>query len=147
MHRIAWFSVFLSVPLYVSAAGPRDYLLNDAEDIERDLQMLREQSGWSERDERDQESQDVWSLDEERRTGKLEESTEQGLVQIRVDGVPVDLEDVPSRSWFAPYVRSAADLGIVSGYRGLQGCRSGGTALRIRLPSSSLRRSRSWLQA
>jgi len=49
---------------------------------------------------------------------------EKSLV-IRVNGVPVTLEDVSLLSWFAPYVRSVAQRGIVSGYKDAQGLPTG----------------------
>ncbi len=46
-------------------------------------------------------------------------------VVFRIDGVPYVLKDVPNTSWFAPYVRDAADRGIVSGYRDTNGIPTG----------------------
>lgn len=46
-------------------------------------------------------------------------------VTIKVNGVPVALEDVPVFEWFAPYVRDAAERGIVSGYKLPNGLPSG----------------------
>lgn len=42
-------------------------------------------------------------------------------VQIVVDGRTVVLTDVQQSAWFATYVRQAAELGIVSGYRDVYG--------------------------
>ena len=41
-------------------------------------------------------------------------------VTIKVDGVPVVLNDVPLTQWFAVYVRDVAEKNIVSGYRDVQ---------------------------
>ncbi len=46
-------------------------------------------------------------------------------VTIKVDGVPIVLNDVPIGEWFAPYIRDAADRKIISGYRNAEGRPSG----------------------
>ena len=46
-------------------------------------------------------------------------------VTIKVDGVPVVLDDVPVFEWFAAYVRDAAARNIISGYRSTNGLPSG----------------------
>lgn len=46
---------------------------------------------------------------------------ESPFVQFSVDGKIVTLTDVPVTSWFGPFVRDAADRGIVSGYRNERG--------------------------
>lgn len=43
------------------------------------------------------------------------------FVSFRIGANEVTLQDVPRKSWFAPYVRDAAEQGIVSGYRDGQG--------------------------
>lgn len=43
------------------------------------------------------------------------------FVTVKVDGRTVTFSDVPSREWFAPYVRTIAELGIISGYRDAAG--------------------------
>lgn len=44
-------------------------------------------------------------------------SSADGMLSIAVDGKRVPLRDVPVDAWFAPYVESAAQDGIISGYR------------------------------
>lgn len=44
---------------------------------------------------------------------------------IRVGAREVVLRDVPMKEWFAPYVRSIAELQLVSGYRDAQGVPTG----------------------
>jgi len=43
------------------------------------------------------------------------------FVSVRVDGRLLVFSDVPLREWFAPYVRTIAELGIISGYRDAAG--------------------------
>lgn len=43
------------------------------------------------------------------------------FVTVTVDGRPLAFADVPVREWFAPYVRSIAERGIISGYRSADG--------------------------
>lgn len=44
-----------------------------------------------------------------------------GLLSVMIDGRLVTLRDVPRGEWYAPYVRAAAEAGIVSGYRDAAG--------------------------
>lgn len=48
-----------------------------------------------------------------------------GLLIIRIGVKDVVLRDVPTKEWFAPYVRDLAELGLVSGYRDAQGMPTG----------------------
>ncbi len=50
-------------------------------------------------------------------TGTGSAASSEEFVSVKVDGKTVVFSDVPSREWFAPYVRSIAELGIISGYR------------------------------
>jgi hypothetical protein len=43
------------------------------------------------------------------------------FLTIRVGAKDVTLRDVPTKEWFAPYVRDIAELGLVSGYRDADG--------------------------
>jgi hypothetical protein len=47
------------------------------------------------------------------------------FVTVQVDGRMLALRDVPRQSWFAPYVRDAAERGLVSGYRDVEGNATG----------------------
>lgn len=72
-----------------------------------------------------QESADLFpDLSEGESGSKLEELSRErtaGILTIVVDGVNVPLRDVPRQSWYAPYIRSIAEIGLVSGYRDLEG--------------------------
>ena len=54
-------------------------------------------------------------------TGTGAEAASEEFVTVKVDGRTVVFSDVPTRQWFAPYVRSIAELGIISGYRDAAG--------------------------
>ncbi len=57
---------------------------------------------------------------EEQRDGRTAE-----FLTIRVGAKDVTLRDVPTKEWFAPYVRDIAELGLVSGYRDALGMPTG----------------------
>src|SRR3989338_7678952 len=42
-------------------------------------------------------------------------------IQVMIDGQAVTFNDVPQTAWFAAHVRSAAEAGIVNGYKDEQG--------------------------
>ena len=48
-----------------------------------------------------------------------------GFLVIRIGTKDVTLRDVPLKEWFAPFVRSIAELGLVSGYRDAEGVPTG----------------------
>lgn len=54
-------------------------------------------------------------------TGTGADASADEFVSVKVDGKMVVFSDVPTREWFAPYVRSIAELGIISGYRDAAG--------------------------
>ena len=51
--------------------------------------------------------------------------TESGSLTVTIDGAPLTLRDIPRGAWFAPYVRSGAELGIIGGYRDAAGTPTG----------------------
>ena len=119
---IVAFSLLL-VPCSVRAVGTLEYLVDDADRIEESIESSETESSWDVEDSSGMQGDVLFpvpvSVDQDRRgSGEEVETT---VVRIRVDGVPFDLSDVPRDSWFAPYVRSAADAGILSGYRGQDG--------------------------
>jgi len=48
-------------------------------------------------------------------------SDSQDPITISVDGITIELRDVPRNAWFSRYVQSAAERGIVSGYKDSNG--------------------------
>lgn len=60
--------------------------------------------------------------------GQLEQARQErvsGFVSVFVGGREIVFLDVPEREWYAPYVRSVAEQGIISGYRDGQGVPTG----------------------
>ncbi|MEK7122399.1 MAG: S-layer homology domain-containing protein, partial [Patescibacteria group bacterium] len=112
------------LPVLAIAADSLEYLIDDADRFEEELDRMETEREWDASDAADMESADLIpdpGLATED-AGRAREALEEGMyVRIKIDGVPVDLTDVPKDTWFAPYVRSAADAGIVSGYRGENG--------------------------
>jgi len=102
----------------VHANSEFDYLMGDIQKFEEDVQAHTEAESAAKKENLYQLSDDFFPIDEKRNEGGREFEP---FVNVRIDGVPVDLTDVPSDTWFAPYVRDVASLGIVSGYRGADG--------------------------
>lgn len=121
MFRAFSFLVALVLPFAVFANSEFDYLLGDLtkfeEDLEANIDSLMEEM------ESHSFLQSAGLLPESSgtRAEALSENAFAPFISVRVDGVPVELADVPTDAWFAPYVRDAADRGIVSGYRGQDG--------------------------
>lgn len=55
------------------------------------------------------------------RAGGEPDSSTGGTLSVTVDGRTLELRDVERSAWFAPYVRRAAEAGIVGGYRDAAG--------------------------
>lgn len=60
----------------------------------------------------------------QRPAGGLQNTSLSYLV-VDIGSQHLELRDVPRDSWFAPYVRAAAELGIISGYRNPDGSPTG----------------------
>ncbi len=117
-------AVLLLSPITTSfAADGLEYLMDDADRFEEDLLRMQQQADWDTDDRKDLSSSDLLPVDASAPSGEriVEESNDLPFVRIRIDGIPIDLSDVPRDGWFAPYVRAAADSGIVSGYRSVDG--------------------------
>lgn len=123
MRRFIVFSLLTVIPMTVWAADSLDYLLDDAERFEQEMERMEQESDWDAVDDVEMRSPDlIPDSGREESSDREDEAVEEGIsVRIKIDGVPVDLSDVPKDAWFAPYVRSAAEAGIVSGYRGEDG--------------------------
>lgn len=121
MRRFVLITSLVLLPILAIAAESLEYILDDAERFREEIDRMNTQQEWDASDAADMESADLIPdpgvvADADR------EAPEEGMyVRIKIEGVPVDLTDVPKDTWFAPYVRSAADAGIVSGYRGENG--------------------------
>jgi hypothetical protein len=125
MRRL--FSVLTALVIFLPAltafaSADFDYLMGDVQKFEAEMQM-EEKSTQSDIDSYENELGNELipgSADSRRRDSEQQREFEP-FVSVRIDGVPVELTDVPSDAWFSPYVRDAAEKGIVSGYRGANG--------------------------
>src|SRR3989338_1912387 len=121
MRKFVLMTGLVLLPILAIAADSLEYLIDDANRLEEELDRMETERAWDASDTADMESADLIPD-----PGIVEDSDreapEEGIyVRIKIEGVPVDLTDVPKDTWFAPYVRSAAEAGIVSGYRGENG--------------------------
>lgn len=105
----------------VLANSEFDYLMGDLKKFDEDIQMNSDIQSDAKKEHEYQLSDELFPEEEERGGGSMEEETFQQFVSVRIDGVPVELTDVPGDAWFSPYVRDVAERGIVSGYRGSNG--------------------------
>ena len=126
MRRFALLCSLLLLPASVIAADSLEYLLDDAERFEEELKRMETETLWDASEDAEMQSSELLPVSdeaEEDKTETREALSDEGtmFVRIKVDGVPVDLSDVPKDTLFAPYVRSAAETGIISGYRGEDG--------------------------
>lgn len=117
MRRFVWIvlPVLFAVPAYAFAA--------DWQGLIDDLQMFgdtMQEDAASMKDQGDDAA--VWTTKELFPAGSGAQHSSAATapspyVTIKVDGVPVNLTDVPVDQWFAPYIRDVAEKGIVTGYR------------------------------
>ncbi len=64
---------------------------------------------------------DLFPVAEDAASSKPSAQNNNAFLSVLVGAETVDFTDVPKTSWFAPYVRDAAEKGIVSGYRDASG--------------------------
>src|SRR3989338_137416 len=131
MRRFALLCSLLLLPASVIAADSLEYLLDDAERFEEELKRMETETLWDASEDAEMQSSELLPVSdeaEEDKTETREALSDEGtmFVRIKVDGVPVDLSDVPKDTWFAPYVRSA--VGKWENF--WIPCRGGGWALR-----------------
>lgn len=91
------------------------------------VQALRTRLEWSaqqlqlnEAQRESEQEADLVTLPQKTRSAGIPKAAT-GTLSITVDGAQVELKDVPMQSWFAPFVRTAADAGFLSGYRDAAG--------------------------
>ena len=106
---------------FAIAADDFDYLMGDLQKFEEDMQAGAEVQSSAEAEHDYQLSDELFPEGGESRGSPLKDAAFQEFVSVHIDGVPVELTDVPGDAWFAPYVRDVAERGIVSGYRGADG--------------------------
>ncbi|TSC57519.1 MAG: Uncharacterized protein Greene041662_942 [Candidatus Peregrinibacteria bacterium Greene0416_62] len=125
MRRLMIPALLLFIPALALAADSLEYLLDDAERFEEELHRMETETSWDAEENTGMQSSELFpvSAEEEADQDEVRKEPEDGsmFVRIKVDGVPLDLSDVPKDSWFSPYVRAAAQAGIVTGYRDEKG--------------------------
>lgn len=125
MRNIVWILIITTVPSVVFA-DEWSNAITDFEIFQEQL-MHDEQALTKELTKADLEAADeLFPVSEDEEFDAEPDYTlSETHVTIKVDGVPVVLDDVPVFEWFAVYVRDAAERGIVSGYKKLNGLPSG----------------------
>lgn len=122
MHNIAWLIVAslagMSTPAH---AGEWEKLMTDIElydEVIQDDNVFMEQ-GMNDADLEGRS--ELFPVDENEEDPTSTFDLSETHVTIKVNGVPVVLQDVPTFEWFAVYVRDVADRNLVSGYKDQQG--------------------------
>ena len=112
----ALLALLTAVPV---SAGELDFILGDVEKFEQDLEWQIDAEVQAIEDDKFQETDELFLLvdEDEMDTDDAEIRQQEPFVSVTIDGIPVTFNDVPSDSWFGPYVRSSAEADIVSGYR------------------------------
>ncbi|MDO8469186.1 MAG: S-layer homology domain-containing protein [Candidatus Peribacter sp.] len=108
-------------------AGSLDDVVDDAGSFTGVLQQMQEEQAAQSADQLRESGSEIFpstgqGSSSSRPSGLDEDPT---FLTARVDGVPVIFGDVPKVAWFAPYVRSVTEQGIVSGYREADGTLKG----------------------
>lgn len=128
MQKIVWVFFLASFLLTPTAfADMWDNTLSDFEMFNQQLQYDSDALSVEQEAALLNESTDLFPLTEEEEESSKADNYSQSdtHVTIKVNGVPVILDDVPAFEWFASYVRDAAERGIVSGYKQANGLPSG----------------------
>lgn len=97
-------------------AGEFDVILGDLNKFEEDMQWQIQAEIRALEDHDFQESSELFLQSEaDIKSSGLEPANQ--FVTVKINGIPVTFSDVPADAWFAPYVRSAAESNIISGYK------------------------------
>jgi len=118
MRRNVWI-IFLALNMVspVVYAGEWEKLITDIELYE---DVIKLDASFADQDIKDAEREsqkELFPVDEEEEDPTDSFDLSDTHVTIKVDGVPVRLNDVPLFEWFAPYIRDAAERNLISGYR------------------------------
>jgi hypothetical protein len=116
------FSLLLATLLITPvSAGEFDFILGDIDNFQKFLEWQIQAEVQAMEDNPFQQSEELFYELNERTDTDTAIRKAEGNVTLRIDGIPVIFEDVPSDSWFGPYVRGAAQANIVTGYRDANG--------------------------
>lgn len=130
MHKLTSAVTVLTLLLPSVASAATGDLLKTLDAMERQLRQDAETESMNVEDRALEDHKDLFPATGESRSssgniGEVREERVSEFIVIRVDGKDVPLRDVPRTEWFAPYVRDAAERGLVSGYRDAEGMPSG----------------------
>lgn len=118
MRKNVWM-IFLALIITspTAYAGEWEKLITDIELFEDVVEL---DASFADQDIKDAElesQKELFPVDEEEEDPTDSFELSDSHITIKVDGVPVRLNDVPAFEWFAPYVRDVADRRLISGYR------------------------------
>lgn len=115
--RIRPWTIAFSVAVLPASAAAAGLSTGDIGVWEKQVTSVEVETQGQDRDMLFQSASDLFP-----KTGTgTEETVGDEFVSVIVDGAKVTFSDVPLREWFGPYVRSIAELGIISGYRDASG--------------------------
>lgn len=119
---LAWILLFTPV----AHAEPWQDLMTDIELYNQQMQMDTQDSEEQLRQAERDDSTELFPIEEGVEIDPTEDyALSETHLTIKVDGIPVVLDDVPLFEWFAPYVRDVANRNLISGYRSANGLPSG----------------------
>ena len=123
MQRIAWIiGILLVVPS--ARAGEWEKLSTDLDLYD---QVIVEDDTEMHQQREDALLEDIADLfpgaDENQDQVNIQDEEEFAIIEV--DGVQIVLSDVPTEEWFAPFVKDAAELNLISGYRNSEGSPTG----------------------
>ncbi len=127
MQRFAWtLLAIICTPCSLAYADEWSNMFDDFDRFNEQMNIDSTQLQTEQQDEEMQAAKELFPLREDEEFDPTPDYSQSDThVTIKVDGVPVVLDDVPVFEWFAVYVRTAADKGIISGYRSSNGLPSG----------------------
>jgi len=116
----------IAVPTITVATEPLEDLQLGVKALSQELERGADEQEILEQRLEDDSGETFFPVEEEpkedqRKDPTLRERREAQFVTVHIEGRGVIFRDVPSDAWFAPYVRSAAEQNIVSGYRDRSG--------------------------
>ena len=113
---------FVLITAVMGAATVCAKVLDSHEQLQADLHFFESTLNSDSADEQQQRAEIAWEQQNDviraAGTGAVRETDGTGaFVAFRIGKKEIILHDVPRSAWFGPYVRDAAERGIVSGYR------------------------------
>jgi hypothetical protein len=129
LHRISasitLITIASGVPLAALAESPERF--SSEVKVFGDVLLQQQNDQWADVAEEQAEAGTEFftALPGESAPQRTEDPVLEQFVSFRLNGVPYALKDVPSKAWFAPYVRDMAERAIVTGYKDKEGIPTG----------------------